>query len=337
MPADTIGGVTSPALHAEALPRRTAWLPATGGHTLHLREWGHPDGLPVVVLHGGPGSGASPALARFFDPQRYRVIVPDQRGAGGSRPRGATHDNTTVDLLADLRALRKQLGIERWLVVGGSWGATLALLHALDEPSAVTGLLLRSTFLARAEDIAWFFQGAAEEAADAWQDFAAVAPAARRSALLPFFAQQLHIDDVATRHAVALAWWRWEQTLARSTTASSTTPDDAMLDALVDRYRVQSHYMLHQCWVDPPLPDRCAELPRVPTLLLHGTQDRICRPEGAMLLHARLPHSCLQWAPDVGHDPFHPTMASAMVRSLDGFAATGRFDPDFDPAHDPAP
>jgi proline iminopeptidase len=297
------------------------------GHALHVQEHGRPDGVAAVVLHGGPGSGCTPLQRRFFDPARYRIVCIDQRGAGASHPRGAVEHNTTAELLEDLHAVREQLGIQRWLVVGGSWGAALALAHAAAEPEAVAGLLLRSSFLARAEDIAWFFGGAASEEPRAWEALTAAAPHAQRSNPLPWLADELGQADALRRHAAALAWARWEQALATGM-RDDTAPPQALLDALVDRYRVQSHYLLHHCWLDTPtLLERCEAIPPVPILLLHGTIDRVCRPEGALALHRALPPSRLQWVDGVGHDPTHPAMAGAMVGALDTYARQGRFAP----------
>jgi proline iminopeptidase len=316
-------------LYTETAPYRVHELRVPGGHVLHVEESGQPQGLVVVVLHGGPGSGRSPLLRRFFDPARYRIVSPDQRGAGQSRPRGSTLDNTTAHLVADLETLREALGIDRWLVAGGSWGATLALAYAIAHPGAVAGLLLRATFLAREDDITGFFQEAPVGQGEAWGQFAAIAPPGQRHALLPFLAQGLAVDDKTDADAarrIALAWWRWESTLATGAVAQPE-PSGAALDAQVDRYRVQSHYLLHRCWLDaPPLLERCDRLPLVPTLLLHGSEDRICRPEGALALHQRLPHSRLQVVEGAGHDPTHPAMVRAMVEALDGYAAHGRFE-----------
>ncbi|KQU77169.1 MULTISPECIES: alpha/beta fold hydrolase [unclassified Rhizobacter] len=307
-------------LYAETAPYRVHALHVSGGHVLHVEESGHPDGIAAVVLHGGPGSGSSPLLRRFLDPARFRIVSPDQRGAGRSQPRGSIVDNTTDHLVADLETVREALGIDRWLVVGGSWGATLALAYAAAHFGAVTGLLLRATFLAREQDIAGFFQPRDGEHAEAWTQFAAVAPADQRHALLPFLARGLAADaDTARR--LALAWWRWESTLATGTLAQPE-PSGAALDAQVDRYRVQSHYLLHRCWLDaPPLLDRCDRLPVVPTLLLHGTEDRICRPEASVAVHGRLPHGRLRLVEGAGHDPTHPAMAQAMVETLDGWSS----------------
>lgn len=313
------------ALYPETPPLRTDALGVSGGHVLHLQEFGTPDGMPAVVLHGGPGSGSSPLLRRFLDPARYRVIGFDQRGAGRSTPRGATHDNTTTDLLADLQAIRHHLGIERWLVVGGSWGATLALAHALAEPQAVSALLLRATFLARADDITRFFQGAAAELPEAWARFAAIAPPARRHALLEVLTAGLQ-GDAAQAAPYALAWWRWEAAMSGALPPPDEPAGDA-LQALIGRYRVQSHYLSHGCWLDtPPLLDRCAALPRVPTAILHGSADRICPPDGARELHRRVPHSRLTLVAGAGHDPTHPAMVAAMVNALDAYAEHGRFE-----------
>jgi proline iminopeptidase len=319
-------------LYPESPPWRTHALAVSHGHVLHVEESGDPAGICAVVLHGGPGSGSSPLLRRFFDPARYRVISIDQRGAGRSLPRGATAHNSTADLLDDMRHVREQLEVPHWLVAGGSWGATLALAYAAFEPHAVAALLLRAVFVPRAEDIEAFFQDTAGRAPAAWARFASVAPADQRHNMLGFLARGLldaSSGDLPRR--LALAWWHWEQTLARSTAIRNEEPtpiepDRATLDALVDRYRVQSHYLQHRCWLDaPPLLDRLGMLPQVPTLLLHSRDDRICRPEGAEAVHGRIPHSLLRWVDGAGHDPSHPAMASAMVAALDSYAQHGHF------------
>jgi proline iminopeptidase len=318
---DTIGNVTpSPALralHADPPPYHSHRLDVGSGHTLSVRESGQPDGMAAVVLHGGPGSGCSPLLRRFFDPARYRIVCVDQRGAGESGPRGSVTDNTTAHLLQDLQRVRHHLGIERWLVVGGSWGATLALAHALDDPDAVSALLLRAVFLARPSDIASFFVGAA---------FGADLAGADAPTVLHTLCERLQHRDAEQRRACALAWWRHEQQWAAPLSAAGpTAPAD--IDAQVDRYRVQAHYMRHGCWVQaPPLLQRCRQLPVRPTLILQGHKDRICPPDGARALRAVLPHARLREVAGVGHDPSHPAMVDAMVTALDTYAASGTFD-----------
>jgi proline iminopeptidase len=319
-------------LYPETQPLRTHALAVSHGHVLHVEESGDPAGICALVLHGGPGSGSSPLLRRFFDPARYRVISVDQRGAGRSRPRGATAHNRTAELLEDLRFVRERLEVRHWLVVGGSWGATLALAYAGFEPSAVSALLLRAVFLPTAEEIEAFFQDTAGCEPAAWARFAAVAPPERRTDMLGFLADALQQAPTPANSALqrrfALAWWRWERTMANGAAVPSTDPDPSheVQDALVDRYRVQSHYLVHRCWLDePPLLHCLGALPQVPTLLLHSRDDRVCRPQAAQAVHERLAHAELRWVDGAGHDPAHPAMASAMVAALDSYALRGHF------------
>jgi proline iminopeptidase len=303
-------------LYPDVAPLRSHALPVGGGHVLQVQEFGCDDGIDAVVLHGGPGSGCSPLLRRVFDPDRYRIVCIDQRGAGGSRPLGEIADNTTDHLLQDLQRVREQLGIARWLVVGGSWGAALGVAHAAAEPDAVTGLLLRASFLARREDIDRFFHQPA-----AWAYFADVAPAAQRAALPRWLASVFTQGNDEAAARAARAWSRWEHALA-GTLSNIDTP----IAALIARYRVQSHYLANGCWLGSrTLLDRAASLPRVPTLLLHARDDRVCPPENAQALHTRLPHSELRWIDCAGHDAAHPAMISAVVAALDGYAAHGQF------------
>jgi proline iminopeptidase len=305
-------------LYDDPAPHRTHALHVGSGHVLSVRESGRADGIAALVLHGGPGSGCSPLLRRFFDPARYRIVCFDQRGAGESRPRGHVADNTTAHVLADVRRVREALGIERWLVVGGSWGATLALAHALDDPQAVTALLLRGTWLARPADVAQFFTGAT---------FGDGLDAADLQTRLDAIHERLQHGSEAQQRACALAWWHWEQRVARPTDSAGPTASPPDIDALIGRYRVQVHYLRHGCWLqEPPLLARCATLSPRPMRLLHGTHDRICPPDGAQAVHRMAAHSTLQWVQGAGHDPSHPGMVDAMVRALDAYAAHGTFD-----------
>ncbi len=305
-----------------------------GGHALRLTQHGAPGGLPVLLLHGGPGSGCSPLLRRFFNPRHWRMLCVDQRGAGASQPVGGVQHNTTADLLADLRQLRQHLQIARWWVVGGSWGATLAVAHAADAPDAVAGLLLRASFLARAADIAGFFERAAAvspAALAAWDALAALLPQAAGRPLLRQIAKVMAVQPASPRQRqLAAAWWAWEQALATGSGSGSPAgpaPTGAVLDAQVARYRVQSHYLQHGCWLQSPsLLHLAARVPQVPTLLLHGTADHICPAAGAQALHQALPHSQLLWVAGAGHDPSHPAMASAMLTALQQAASSGGFD-----------
>jgi len=294
-------------------------LPLDGVHVMHVEEYGNPAGLPALVLHGGPGSGGSPLQRAGLDPARWRILCPDQRGAGRSTPRGAIEHNTLPHLLADLRLLRAQLRVQRWLVVGGSWGATLALLHAIDAPQAAAGLVLRNPFLARAEDIARFFAAAVASGAPGWAGLLRQAASARQP--LPAFLADLFAGaPMAAQREAAACWWDGEQRLAGGPAAA---PDEEALQRLVDRYRIQSHYLSNGCWLAPQtLLQRCAQLPAIPIEIVQGLQDRICPPEGAQALAQAIGgHAVLRRVEDAGHDPAQPAMLQAMARAVQACAA----------------
>ena len=192
-------------------PYRSGWLDVGDGHEIYFEESGNPEGKPCVFVHGGPGGGSSPEARQFFDPQRYRIVVFDQRGCGQSRPHASLEANTTWHLVADMEQLRRELGIERWLVFGGSWGSTLALAYAQAHPEVVTELVLRGIFLLRPQEIHWFYQhGASELYPDSWQSYLAPIPEAERDNLLQAFHRRLTSDDESTRLAAARAWSVWE-------------------------------------------------------------------------------------------------------------------------------
>lgn len=283
-----------------------------GGHRLHVEQYGRPDGLSALVLHGGPGSGSSPAMTRPFDLRRWRVVLFDQRGAGRSRPRGGLRDNTTGELIGDIERVRAALGIERWLVMGGSWGATLAVLYAARCGGAVRGLLLRALFLARRADLDWFFGGAAALRPEAWQRFASLAPAGTRD-LRHWLAQQ------RTGWArIATAWRGWEYALAG---LAEPPPDAATRSVLAAKYRLQAQYIARGFDLAPNAVLRAlASLGPLPTLLLHGRADLVCRPESSWLAAQAHRGARLQWIDGVGHDPYAPPMLAAARAALRAFA-----------------
>jgi proline iminopeptidase len=292
-------------------------LPVGDGHQLAVQVAGNPAGEPVLVLHGGPGSGCSARLLSLYDPARQRIVAFDQRGAGQSRPAGETRANSTAHLIADIEYLRRHLGIARWRVTGGSWGATLALSYAMAHPQAVTGLVLRSSFLPGLGNVRWFFQELAEHCPAAWQALAAGVEEGERSDLLAALMRRLASPDPAVARAAAMAWARYESAVAEP--AAPRLPDLPAdeLDRLVRKYRLQGHYLSAGCFLDEAdFLAGCGSLGGLPVTLIHGRDDRVCPPANAERLHAAIAGSRLVWIAGCGHEAFHPAMVAAWRAAL---------------------
>ena len=292
-------------------------LPVGDGHCLHVDTFGDPAGEPVLVLHGGPGSGCSPRLVELYDPARQRIVAFDQRGAGRSQPFGETRANTTAHLIADIERLRARLGIVRWRVTGGSWGAALALAYAAAHRDAVTGVVVRSSFMPGAGNVRWFFEGLAEACPAAWRALAAAAGDPAPQALLAALTRRLHDADPAVAAAAALAWARYEAAVAEPAAASLPRPDADALDRLVGKYRLQAHYLAAGGFLEEDtFLAACAGLAGLPVTLIHGRLDRVCPPANAARLHAAIPGSRLVWVEGCGHEAFHPGMVAAWRAAL---------------------
>jgi proline iminopeptidase len=316
---------SSNTLHAVAPPFASGWLEVSAGHRLYFEERGAPDGFPAVVLHGGPGSGCAAALAGFFDQQRYRVILFDQRGCGRSLPSGALDANRTGGLVGDIERLRRHLGIGRWLVVGGSWGGTLGVLYAAAHPQVVAGLLLRNPFLARQADLDWFFGGAAGHHPAAWQAWRQLGAPERHDSLLPWLSERFARADAGDLDKIARAWQGWESALAGS---AVPVIDEADLPRLLARYRLQLHYFCNACF----LPEgavleaaRHAAGHGFPAHVVQGLADDVCPAAATRLLVERWSGVSADWVPGIGHDPFAPPMVLATMRALENFARHSGF------------
>ena len=312
-------------------PDKTGYLDVGHGHQIYFEQCGARSGVPVVFLHGGPGSGCHAQHRQLFDPQRFRVLLFDQRGCGRSKAKDALTHNTSQDLVQDIEALRQHLGIERGLVVGGSGGAGLGLAYAHAHPAQCLGLLLRGVFLGRGQDLHWFFQDMRQLLPDAWAELAKPVPPARQGHLFEYLHEGLNSHDPAKALACALAWQAWERAVtARQFVAVEDPPPLSQKAAeLQAKYKLQSHYLSHACfWSDMPLLERAQSLPRsLPVALVHGRLDWVCRPQSAWELHAHLAHSQLIWLDACGHNQFEPEMVRAAVQLLDRFATHGHFQP----------
>ncbi|MBI5462814.1 MAG: prolyl aminopeptidase [Gammaproteobacteria bacterium] len=291
-------------------------------HQLYIEESGNPQGIPVVFLHGGPGAGCEPFQRRFFDPQRYRIVLFDQRGCGKSTPHAELAGNTTQDLVADIERIREHLGIERWLVFGGSWGSTLGLAYAEAHPERVSGLVLRGIFLCRPRDIHWFYQdGAAFVFPDYWQDFLAPIPPAERGNMVAAYYARLTGNDEITRMAAAKAWSLWEGRTA------TLLPRQSVIDHFTHPFtalslaRIECHYFMHDSFLQPDqLLAQADRLKGIPGVIVHGRYDVVCPVEQAFALHRAWPEAQLDIIADAGHSATEPGIANALVRATDSFA-----------------
>lgn len=291
-------------------------LPVGDGHQLYVETWGKPAGEPVLVLHGGPGSGCSPRFRELYDPTRHYVVFFDQRGAGRSLPAGEIRANTTADLIADIEHLRRHLDIARWRVTGGSWGATLALAYAAAHREATSGVVVRSVFMPGAGNVAWFFEGLAAVRPEAWRRLAAALPEAGNGDLLAALQARLNSADVTTARGAALAWTRYELAIA-GPSAPEVLPTAAELDRLVLKYRLQAHYLVAACFLDEAgFLDACASLSSLPVTLIHGRFDLVCPPANAERIHACIAGSRLVCIDNCGHEAFHPAMVAAWQDAL---------------------
>ena len=298
-------------LFAHQEPFDFGWLEVGSGHRIYYEQCGACDGVPAVFLHGGPGSSINPNHRRFFDPAYYRVVLLDQRGCGRSTPRGETAHNTTADLVEDLERLRAHLGIERWMLFGGSWGSTLALAYAQRHWARVTGLVLRGVYLGSAEELDWFVLGLRRFVPEAWNAFAAGSPVDSASALVRWYAQRVASAD----EAAARRWVEYESAVMAvgEVPGAGAAADGA---SLVARVRVQLHYLVNDCFLAPDqLLAGLGGIAHLPGIIVQGRRDLPCPPLTAQRLHAAWPASQLRMVEDGGHSALHPAMSAALVRA----------------------
>ena len=296
-------------------PAKTWRFPVSELHTLYVEECGTSDGVPIVFLHGGPGGACEPGHRRFFDPEAYRIILFDQRGCGKSRPHASLEDNTTWDLVADLEKIREHLGIERWVVFGGSWGSTLALAYAQTHPERVLGLILRGVFLARDKDVHWFFQGEASRIfPEAWAHFVDPIAEEERDDIISAYYQRLTSENELVRMAAAKAWSIWE--------GSSVTllPDKNVVEHFSDPHialsiaRLECHYFKHQCFFRPDqLLEDMDKISHLPGFIVHGRYDMVCPIDQAFELKSKWENAQVRVIDDAGHAVTETGISNALV------------------------
>ncbi|BBD99947.1 prolyl aminopeptidase [Sphingobium amiense] len=304
-------------------PYASGYLEVGDGHSLYWERAGRPGGKPAVFLHGGPGGGISPEHRRLFDPARYDVLLFDQRGCGRSTPHAGLDANTTWHLVADIERLRETMGVDRWLVFGGSWGSTLALAYAQTHVERVTELVLRGIFGVRKREIDWYYQdGASRFFPDKWERFVAPIPEAERGDMVAAYRRILTGDDRAAQLAAARAWSVWEGETVRllpdpALSAAHDADDFALAFA-----RIENHYFSHGGWMeDGQLLRDAGRLARVPGVIVQGRYDMACPPETAWALHRAWPQARFEMIEGAGHAFNEPGILDALIRATDGFAA----------------
>ncbi len=311
-------------LYPPITPYRTGFLQVDKEHELYWEESGQSQGPCILFLHGGPGSGTEPLQRRFFDPSTYRIILMDQRGSGKSRPFASLDNNTTWHLIEDIEALRKHLQIDHWVVFGGSWGSSLALVYAIQFPERVKALILRGIFLCRKEDLFWFYQhGAHYLFPDAWENFIACIPLSERSNLMKAYYQRLTSDDPLIRLQAAKAWSGWEAITAKlrfDPAFFSSFTEDLHAEAIA---RIECHYFVHHCFFpsDNWILEHIEKIRKIPGKIIHGRYDIVCPLDNGWKLHKAWPEASLEIIPDAGHAATEEGITDALIRATDAFRA----------------
>ncbi len=298
------------------------FLQVDAEHSIYFEESGNPKGKPVLFVHGGPGSNTDPGHRQYFDPKVYRIILFDQRGAGKSTPHASLNNNTTWHLISDIERLREKLGVDKWVVFGGSWGSTLSLSYAISHPERVKGLVLRGIFLCRKKEIHWFYQhGAHHLFPDEWERYLKPIPEAERHDLVSAYHRRLTSEDERVRLEAARAWSRWEGATIK------LIPDTAQIETFTADHhavaiaRIECHYFMNHAFFasDNWILENIAKVRKIPAIIVHGRYDVVCPVENAWELHKAWPESTLEIVADAGHAASEPGLIDALVRATDAF------------------
>ena len=304
-------------------PFETGKLQVSELHEIYFEISGAIDGKPVIVCHGGPGGGSTPSMRRYFDPERYKIILFDQRGCGRSTPHASLEDNTTWALVSDMEKLRERLGVDQWQVFGGSWGSTLALAYAQSHPDRVTELVLRGIFTLRRTELLWFYQeGANALYPDAWEDFIKPIPAAERDDMMAAYYKRLTDDDPAVQLEAAKAWSLWEGgtvSLHPSEERMQSFSSDAFAIAFA---RIECHYFVNGGFFerDDQIIANMDRVRHIPGVIVQGRYDVVTPMITAWELHKAWPEADLQIVQDAGHAASEPGIVDALVRATNKFA-----------------
>lgn len=308
-------------LYPEIEPYASGFMTTDDGlHEVYYEECGAPGGVPVVVLHGGPGGAVNPTMRRYFDPARYRIILFDQRGCGRSRPNASLDNNTTWDLIADIEKLRRQLEVDTWVVFGGSWGSTLSLTYAISHPQRVRALVHRGIFLLTRKELRWFYQeGASMILPDAWERFLAPIPEAERGDLMDAYRRRLIGDDDAERERCAVAWSSWEGETV-SVRGPSGLPDKFAEPAFAVAFaRIENWYFTNGGFLESEdwILENVGRIRHIPGWIAQGRFDVVTPMDAAWRLHRAWPEAKLEVIGDAGHASSEPGIVDSLVRATD--------------------
>lgn len=309
-------------LFPEIKPYKRHQLKVSEIHELYVDEAGNPDGLPVLFVHGGPGSACDASSRRFYDPSNYRIITFDQRGCGRSTPHSSLEENTTEDLIEDIEKIRQYLAVEQFVLFGGSWGSTLSLLYAQRYPQHVHAMVLRGIFLCRQVDLDWLYRdGANRIFPDSWDEFQRAIPEAERGDLVEAYYNRLTGEDELARMAAAKAWSAWEGNCSKlrpsaEAMAKFTKPHNAMALS-----RIETHYFMNKGFIEENQILRNMDaIKDIPGTIVHGRYDMVCPLDNAYLLHHHWPASELHIVRDAGHSASEPGNVDALIRATHDIA-----------------
>ena len=312
-------------IYNEIEPYAQGYMAAGGLHRIYWEQCGNPQGQPVLFLHGGPGAGCSPSHRRFFDPQFYRIVLFDQRGCGRSTPFAEIRQNSTLELIADIEKLRLTLGIEQWLVFGGSWGSTLALAYGQAYPERCLGFVLRGVFFGTRREVAWFLHGTVNFYPEAWHEFVQPIPEAERGDLLGAFGRRLFDPNPAIHLPAARAWSRFEGGAihllppARSATDAYNNPDENDSFAL-GLARLEAHFFLNDALLQQEtLLAGVTKIMHLPAVIVQGRYDMVCPPLSAYQLALAWPKADYRIIPDAGHSALEPGIRAALIEATNSF------------------
>lgn len=309
-------------LYPAIAPYRTGFLRVSDVHELYFEECGNPKGKPALFVHGGPGAGCGERARCFFDPDAYRIVLFDQRGCGRSRPHASLDNNTTWHLVSDIERLREHLGIERWLVFGGSWGSTLALAYSQAHPERVSELVLRGIFMLSQFELRWFYQeGASALFPDRWEQYVAAIPEPERGDLIGAFYSRLTSEDRATRVRAARAWSMWEAATSHLHVDEEHVQQWGNEDFAIAVARIECHYFVNKGFFDreDQLLRNVDRIRHIPAVIVQGRYDVVCPMQTAWALHRAWPEADFRIVPDAGHSAFEPGTVHELITATDRF------------------